>query len=106
MGYEGKPIPRNLQIGKYVGKHFHGGQPEFQNRNPDERAKTCHKCLKPGHLITFCQNIMGCLKSCSEMPGYENTYFKNSSVIPLRNSVFIGHASRPPQIENVKEINW
>jgi hypothetical protein len=45
-------------------------------------------------MIPLRQNIMGMFKSCSEMPGYENTYFKNSSVIPLRNSVFIGHASQ------------
>jgi hypothetical protein len=51
-----KPIPRNLHIGKYLGKIFHSGQPEFQNRNPDERAKACHKCLKPGHLIYECPN--------------------------------------------------
>ena len=34
------PIPRNLQIGKYLGKNSHSGQPEFQNRNPEERAKS------------------------------------------------------------------
>ena len=41
---------------------FHSGQPEFQNRNPDERAKTCHKCLKPGHLIYECTNDWVCRK--------------------------------------------
>ena len=30
---------------------------------------------------TFCQIFRACLKSCSEMPGYENTYYKNSSFI-------------------------
>jgi hypothetical protein len=36
--------------------------PEFQNRNPDERVKTCHKCLKPGHLIYECPNDWVCRK--------------------------------------------
>jgi hypothetical protein len=57
-----KPIPRNLQIRKYLGKIFHNSQPEYQNRNPDERAKTCHKCLKPGHLIYECPNDWVCRK--------------------------------------------
>jgi len=51
-----------LQIGKYLGEVFHSGQPEFQNRNPDERAKTCHKYLKPGHLIYECPNDWVCRK--------------------------------------------
>jgi hypothetical protein len=46
-----KPILRYLQIGKCMGKIFHSGLLEFQNGNPDERVKTCHKCLKPEHLI-------------------------------------------------------
>ena len=51
-----------MQIGKYMGKILHSGQPEFQNRNPDERVKTCHKGLKPGHLIYECPNDWVCRK--------------------------------------------
>jgi hypothetical protein len=43
---------------------------------------------------TFRQNIMGCLKSFSEMP-WDIPYPKNSIIIP-RISVFMGHAKRAP----------
>ena len=61
------PIPRNLQIGKYMGKIFHAGQPEFQNRNHDPQAnnRTCHKCLKPGHFMYECPNDWVC-KRCKQ----------------------------------------
>ena len=58
-----KSIPRNLQIGKYMGKIFHSGQLEkFKNRNPDDSVKTCHKYLKPGHLMFECPNDWVCRK--------------------------------------------
>jgi hypothetical protein len=45
----------------------------------------------------FYQNIMGCLKSCSEMPGY-GKHLGTLKIAPSSpgNSVFIGHASNPP----------
>ncbi|CAC5402752.1 unnamed protein product [Mytilus coruscus] len=50
-----KPIPRNLPIGKYFGRIFHAGQPEFQNNNTGVmEERTCHKCLKPGHMLFQC----------------------------------------------------
>jgi hypothetical protein len=68
--------------------------------------KICVFSSLPGHFIlsltfprpyifwsvhdssTFCQNIRACLKSCSEMLCYENTYSKNSSVIPKKFSMY------------------
>ncbi|CAC5368060.1 unnamed protein product [Mytilus coruscus] len=41
-----KPVPRNLPIGKYIGRIFHSGQPEFENRNNNSEERICHKCLK------------------------------------------------------------
>ncbi|CAG2190995.1 unnamed protein product [Mytilus edulis] len=61
-----KPIPRNLPIGRYFGRIFHAGQPEFQNNNTGEREeRTCHKCLKPGHMLFQCPNDWVC-KICKE----------------------------------------
>ncbi|CAG2202099.1 unnamed protein product [Mytilus edulis] len=61
-----KPIPRNLSIGKYFGRIFHAGQPEFQNTNTETMAeRTCHKCLKPGHMLFQCPNEWVC-KICKE----------------------------------------
>ena len=58
-----KSIPRNLQIGKYLARIFHSGQPEFQGR-PNlvsyEGVKKCHKCLKPGHVMYNCPNDWVC----------------------------------------------
>ena len=83
-----KPIPRNLQIGKYLGKMFHSGQPEFQNRNPDERAKTCHKCLKPGHLIYECPNdwvSRKCEQSGHKMIDCPQDFHYNEADDPVHN---------------------
>ncbi|VDI18052.1 Hypothetical predicted protein [Mytilus galloprovincialis] len=44
-----KVVPRNLQIGKYMARVFHAGQPEFNrsiNYDTSSNVKTCHKCLK------------------------------------------------------------
>ncbi|CAG2234765.1 unnamed protein product [Mytilus edulis] len=61
-----KPIPRNLPIGRYFGRIFHAGQPEFQNNNNSEREeRTCHKCLKPGHMLFQCPNDWVC-KTCKK----------------------------------------
>ncbi|CAG2189864.1 CNBP [Mytilus edulis] len=58
-----KSIPRNLQIGKYLARIFHSGQPEFQGR-PNlvsyEGVKKGHKCLKPGHVMYNCPNDWVC----------------------------------------------
>jgi hypothetical protein len=36
----------HLDLGKYIARVFHPGQPEFQNRNyTHDSDKTCHKCL-------------------------------------------------------------
>jgi hypothetical protein len=83
-----KPIPRNLQIGKYLGKMFHSGQPEFQNRNPYDRAKTCHKCLKPGHLIYECPNDWVCRKceqSGHKMMDCPQDFHDNEADDPVHN---------------------
>lgn len=59
-----KPIPRTLQIGKYIATVFHSGQPEFENRNKsDASQKLCHKCLQPNHIIQNCPNEWVC-KTC------------------------------------------
>ncbi|CAG2192536.1 unnamed protein product [Mytilus edulis] len=45
-----KVVPRNLQIGKYMARVFHAGQPEFNrsiNYDTSSNVKKCHKCLKP-----------------------------------------------------------
>ncbi|CAC5417598.1 unnamed protein product [Mytilus coruscus] len=61
-----KPIPRNLPIGKYCGRILHAGQPEFQNNNTGVmEQRTCHKCLKPGHMLFQCPNDWVC-KICKE----------------------------------------
>ncbi|VDI46142.1 Hypothetical predicted protein [Mytilus galloprovincialis] len=61
-----KTIPRNLQIGKYMARVFHAGQPEFNRSiNYENNVKTCHKCLKPGHLIYECPNDWVC-RTCKE----------------------------------------
>ncbi|CAC5380921.1 unnamed protein product [Mytilus coruscus] len=61
-----KPIPRNLPIGKYFGRIFHAGQPEFQNNKTGVmEERTCHKCLKPGHMLFQCPNDWVC-KICKE----------------------------------------
>ncbi|CAG2242603.1 unnamed protein product [Mytilus edulis] len=60
-----KPIPRNLQIGKYMGRIFHSGQPEFENRNNNSEERICHKCLQPGHMLFQCPNDWAC-KICKE----------------------------------------
>ncbi|CAC5421374.1 unnamed protein product [Mytilus coruscus] len=61
-----KAVPRNLQTGKYTARIFHTGQPEFNRSiNYDNNAKTCHKCLKPGHLIYECPNDWVC-RTCNK----------------------------------------
>ncbi|CAG2211424.1 unnamed protein product [Mytilus edulis] len=60
-----KPIPRNLPIGKYIGRIFHSGQPEFENRNNNSEERICHKCLQPGHMLFQCPNDWAC-KICKE----------------------------------------
>ncbi|VDH91591.1 Hypothetical predicted protein [Mytilus galloprovincialis] len=63
-----KVVPRNLQIGKYMARVFHAGQPEFNrsiNYDTSSNVKTCHKCLKPGHLIYECPNDWVC-KTCNK----------------------------------------
>ncbi|CAC5359851.1 unnamed protein product [Mytilus coruscus] len=60
-----KPIPRNLPIGKYIGRIFHSGQPEFENRNNNSEERICYKCLQPGHMLFQCPNDWAC-KICKE----------------------------------------
>ncbi|VDH96393.1 Hypothetical predicted protein [Mytilus galloprovincialis] len=63
-----KVVPRNLQIGKYMARVFHTGQPEFNrsiNYDTSSNVKKCHKCLKPGHLIYECPNDWVC-KTCNK----------------------------------------
>ena len=67
---------------------FHSGQPEFQNRNPDDRAKTCHKCLKPGHLIYECPNDWVCRKceqSGHKMMDCPQDFHDNEADDPVHN---------------------
>lgn len=66
-----QPIPRNIQIGKYMAIVLHSGQPEFQNRKGDGEGnvKTCHKCLQPGHLMAHCSSDWVC-KTC-KIPGHK-----------------------------------
>ena len=61
------PIPRTLQIGKYVAIVLHAGQPEFQNKNQNssDEVRVCHKCLQPGHLMFECTSEWVC-KTCKK----------------------------------------
>lgn len=59
-----EPIPRHIQIGKYMAAVFHAGQPEFQDkRQSDSKERLCHKCFESDHIIQNCPNDWVC-KSC------------------------------------------